>query len=273
MGALISSPSSYAHARYINDSGPVAAKLARDLHNIDGFRLLDLPTDLLHRILSLLQTETLTTVRRTCKALDAVTFDRFADAHFAHIYCWIYTPDALERLKDILQNAPRLRERIRQVTLTDSYLEDRTINDMYIVEKENEHISNRRFDTAHAYLHAREYKSAESSLVHRVLLDLQRLPQEISIGVDLSNHYPDSERYRLACLATFFSLTTSRTSVHSLAVDDPTFSQVDDLLAHDRAGLMASLSTIHYSQIVHTRLAIKSWSGRTAVVHQDPALR
>ena len=116
---------------------------------------------------------------------------------------------------------------------------------MYLVEKENEHISNGRFDTAHAYLHAREYKSAEPSLVHRVLLDLQRLLQEISIGVDLSNHYPDSERYRLACLATFFSLTTSRTSVHSLAVDDPTFSQVDDLLAHDRAGLMASLSTIH----------------------------
>jgi hypothetical protein len=65
-------------------------------------RLLDLPIGLLHRILSLLHTESLTSVRRTCRTLDAVTFDRFADERCAHIYCWIFTPDALERLKDIL---------------------------------------------------------------------------------------------------------------------------------------------------------------------------
>jgi len=213
---------------------------------LDHFRLLGLSTDVLHHILGFLHMETIINVRRVCKALDAVTFDRFADEHFAHIYCWIYTPDALGRLKDILQNGSRLVARIRQVTLTDEYLEDRTIQDMHMVRNQNEHISIIWFDTAFAY-HRRgtkDLKSTQSVFLHRILLDLQRLPQSIAIALDLSNHYFSSELYTRSCLTTFFSLITSRTKISSLAVDDSTFGHMDDILEHDRAGFMESMSAI-----------------------------
>lgn len=122
-----------------------------EVDTTDHSRFLELPTDILHQILSLLHIETILNVRRVCKALDVVTFDRCADEHFVHIYCWIYTPNALERLRDILQNAPRLVARIQSVTLADDYLEDLTINDMYMVRNNREHISVIWYDTAITY--------------------------------------------------------------------------------------------------------------------------
>lgn len=212
----------------------------------DHSRLLGLSTDVLHQILGLLHTETIYNVRRTCKVLDAITFDRFADEHFAHIYCWVYTSDALVRLKDILQNAPRLVERIRRVTLTDDYLEDRKIDDMYLVRDKNEHISAIWYDTAFAYYrYQKDLKETQAVLMHRILLDLQRLPQSITIALDLSNHYVSSELYKRSCLTTFFALITSRTNISSLAVDNETFRHMEDILEHDKAGFMASMSAVH----------------------------
>jgi hypothetical protein len=122
---------------------------------MDHFRLLELPTDVLHRILGLLHNETLICVRRTCKSLDAVTFDRFADEHFAYIYCWTYTHNAFERLKDILQHAPRLRDRIRKITLTDDFLEDQPISALHLVHNKDEDDQWARLWTAQAYLNTR----------------------------------------------------------------------------------------------------------------------
>jgi hypothetical protein len=82
-------------------------------------------------------------------------------------------------------------------------------------------------------------------MMHRVLLDLQQLPQNIDIAVDFSHHYCTGKRYERACLATFFALATSRTKIYSLAFDDFTFRHMDDILAYDRANSLASMTNIH----------------------------
>ena len=229
-----------------------------DVDTTDHSMFLELPTDVLHQILGLLHIETILNVRRACKALDAVTFDRFANEHFAHTYCWIYTPNALERLKDILQNAPRLVARIQSVTLTVDYLEDRTIKDMHMVRNDRERLSVIWYDTAFAYYcWGEDLKRTHSLFMHRILLDLQRLPQNIAITLDLSDYYVSSELYTQSCLTAFFSLVTSHTKISSLVVDDGTFCHMEDILEHDRAGFMASMSAIRTLKTL-----ISSWHSK-----------
>ena len=78
----------------------------------DPFRLLDLPVEVVARVIEFINSETLVSVRLTCKALEDITFDRFADEDFAHIYCWVVTVDDFKRLKGILHESPRLSSKI-----------------------------------------------------------------------------------------------------------------------------------------------------------------
>lgn len=59
----------------------------------DPFRLLDLPVEVVARVTDFVNSETLISVRLTCKALQDITFDRFADENFAHVCCWVVTVD------------------------------------------------------------------------------------------------------------------------------------------------------------------------------------
>ena len=97
-----------------------------------------MPPELTCHLLSYLDTEMLPSIRLTCKALEDVTFDRFVEAHFAHIYCWVFKPTAFNRLKDILQNSPTLRARIKQVTLTDNAFEDQPYSAIHVVLERDE---------------------------------------------------------------------------------------------------------------------------------------
>lgn len=100
--------------------------------------ILAMPSELIRRVTSFLDTEMLPAIRLTCKAFEDATFDRFADIHFAHLYCCIFQPTAFHRLKDILQNSPTLKTRIRRVTLADNALENQQFNALHIVRARNE---------------------------------------------------------------------------------------------------------------------------------------
>ena len=239
-----SSRTRHTSARAITEAIPIAAASPADLYFTSEFRLLDLSTDVLTLVLNFLNIESLTSVRRACKALDTVTFDRFADHYFAHVYCFICTPNALNRLKDILRNSLRLTERIREVTLTDEYLEDMTVYDMQLVRNENESEEWARTHMAFVYLWVDKLRGPGSSLLHRVLVDLQRLPQSIVISLDLSNHYYSSDLFTHSRQATFFSLVTSRTNIRNLAIDDSSFSDLEDVLKHGKAEFMNSMSEV-----------------------------
>lgn len=79
---------------------------------------LALPVELVTRITDLLDKEDLLMIRPTFKALDAITFDRFAEEYFAHVYCWIATSESYDRLRNIISDSSRLRNRVRQLTFT-----------------------------------------------------------------------------------------------------------------------------------------------------------
>jgi hypothetical protein len=91
----------------------------------EPFRLLDLQPELVGRVASFVNGEALIAVRLTCKALETITFDRFAAENFGHVYCWIATGHDFRRLKDIIRQSPRLSSRIRQLTLTTDVLRGR----------------------------------------------------------------------------------------------------------------------------------------------------
>ena len=78
--------------------------------------LLALPIELLQRISGELTDETLTTFRLTCKTVEAVTFDRFAEIFFEERYCCIYHKPRWTLLKDVVSS--RMGDRIRRVIFT-----------------------------------------------------------------------------------------------------------------------------------------------------------
>lgn len=87
-------------------------------------RLLALPTELLDQITGYLNDEVLTTLRLTCKVLNAAVFDRFSEAYVAHLGCWIFSKDRWERLHNLLSlGSTPLADRIRTITFTMDELE------------------------------------------------------------------------------------------------------------------------------------------------------
>lgn len=101
----------------------------------DQSKLLNLPPELVARATSFVSSETLISVRLTCKALDGITFDRFATENFGHVHCWVATVDDFKRLRDILHESPRLSSMIRQLTLTTDGLRDLPRNAMNCVRR------------------------------------------------------------------------------------------------------------------------------------------
>lgn len=79
-------------------------------------RLLALPIELLHWITDYLHDESLSSLRLSCRAIEAATFDQFATRFFDQRYCFIYHKPRWDLLRNIL--ASRLAGRIRKVTFT-----------------------------------------------------------------------------------------------------------------------------------------------------------
>jgi hypothetical protein len=136
------------------------------------FRLLDLPVEVVARVIESVNNETLVSVRLTCKALEDITFDRFADENFAHIYCWVVTVDDFKRLKDILYESPRLSSKIKQLTLTTHALMSRTKSDMNYVLHQFEDEDIARANAINVLHEADDLSCAEVISVLRILQDV-----------------------------------------------------------------------------------------------------
>jgi hypothetical protein len=209
--------------------------------------ILAMPSELIRRVTSFLDTEMLPAIRLKCKAFEDATFDRFADTHFAHLYCCIFQPTAFHRLKDILQNSPTLKTRIRRVTLTDNALENQQFNALHVVRARNEVDDEWRRFFMNYNLHQGDDLGTGHVLMHRVLRDLKALPQDILVDVDLTHHHDLGVCHKLlepALQSVLFSLALSNTAVHSLAIENTSFEYMDDTLAHGRDDFMASMSSI-----------------------------
>lgn len=209
--------------------------------------ILTLPPELTIRVLSFLDTEMLPTIRLTCRALEDASFDLFVEAHFAHIYCWIFKPQAFRRLKDIVQNSPTLRARIRRVTLTDNAIEDQPFSALHVVRASNERDDEWGRFFMNYNLHDGNDLGTSHVLMHHVLRDLKDLPQDISVEVDLTHHLHAGychEVLKRTLQSALFCLTMSNTAINTLAIDSTSLKGVDDILTHNREDFLASMSTI-----------------------------
>jgi hypothetical protein len=87
--------------------------------------LLDLPVETLQRITGLLDPhEDLPVLHSTCKVLDDVSFNQFANASFSNLKCCIFSEARWLRLKEILGGPKRITSKIRDVEFT-THLFDR----------------------------------------------------------------------------------------------------------------------------------------------------
>lgn len=221
----------------------------------DQSRLLELPTELVARITSFVSTETIVTVRLTCKVLEAITFHRFATENFTNVYCWIGTGHDFKRLKDILHQSPRLSSKIRQVTLTTDPLAGQPQSNMNYVRPDY----GTEYTALGCAMRCLDEPDAlccvEITSLLRMLQDLQHLNQDILITADLPTMAPSRQfaflgfppgchlRYRQP-QSILLALSLTRSRVHSLKVDRHTFHDSDDLKAFSRADLLASLTTL-----------------------------
>ena len=224
-------------------------------HSDDPFRLLDLPAELVGRITSFVNTEALIPVRLTCKALEAITFDRFAAENFGHIYCWVATTDDFKRLGEIVRQSPRLSSRIRQLTLSTDPLRELPRSSIAYARRESED-EDRALTHAIQHLNGVDNPSYVDVInVLHTLKAMQRLTQDIFIAVDLyavqawllrsGNDYSPLHTYKyLPQQMILFSLAISRLQIHSLRVDQDTFSRCGVLQAVTGADLLAPMSTL-----------------------------
>lgn len=220
-------------------------------------RLLDLPPELVARITSFVNDEVLIMLRLACKTLEAITFERFVTEHFETVYCWILDNTDFRRLHDILQHSPRLSSRIRQIVLTADVLKGRPLSTVHCVCDYDEHVGRSRIWSKSSLYFGKECPANLKTItVSRILRDLQRLPQPISVVVDLVVHGHTGILFsgiRSCCApehTMLFSLATLRMKVHNLKVDEYAFEDSDDLLAHDRVNIVACMSTLRVFEFV-----------------------
>lgn len=206
-----------------------------------------LPEEVVDYALSFLDTEMLPSVRLTCKTLEAITFNRFAEAHFAHVYCWVAKPKAFRCLEDTLQNSPALKTRIRRVTLTDNPYEDLPESALHIVREKRDKDDQNGRDSMDSIMHEGDDLGTGRVLMQRVLRDLKNLPQNVLVDVNLTHSRPVGRRRHVQeriARSVLFSLAISNTAVESLATDYASLENLDDTLAYGRDDFMASMSTI-----------------------------
>jgi hypothetical protein len=197
-----------------------------NLMNDEPFRLLDLPLEVVDCIISCAGREALKPLRSSCKALETITFDRFATEYFEHIYCWAARTDHFIGLKNVLDHSTRISSRIRKLTLAARILDCP---------------QSRAIKAAPDHLDSGETASTDLPDIYcvglltvlRALQGVPRLPQEVSVDVDLAwmsqadfeyGHYHHPQKAILAAIAM------SHLKVRLFSADKWTFYECDDLL-------------------------------------------
>jgi hypothetical protein len=175
--------------------------------------LLDLPVETLQRITGLIDPhEDLPVLRSTCKVLDDVSFNQFANASFSNLKCCIFSEARWLRLKEILGGPKRITSKIRDVEFT-THLFDRRekselellLNDDYseiVIEMISEKDRARDHEETQA---SKVQHSPNVALMSSVIRDVQAVlpPQTVTLDLiqNLSSTNPYIEAHLHAILA------------------------------------------------------------------------
>jgi hypothetical protein len=229
----------------IIDAADTGAAVPSSSTDDDTFRLLDLPPELVVRITSFNNAETMIPVRRACKALQSLTFDQFATEYFEEWECWTATAADFTRLSQILQ-IPRIAGRIRKLILTTNPLRGRAVTAIDTVPQESE----THYNAQHLSM-VNIYKNEDCCIdiikVASILQDLRRLPHGVLFDVVLAGAEVSEWREKYCCFpphAILLALAMSRTPIDGLKADANTLCTSQSLMSVFSTEIMASMSIL-----------------------------
>jgi len=218
----------------------------------DESRLLSLPMELLTRITDMLNDESLSTLRLTCKTLEGVAFKRFTKT-FAVSYCCMYYEARWLSLKKFLRGSPRLVRNLKCIDFTTNPLERHHYTEMQLAPGEEFHDilgAQEQFDMREANeeelfepLYAD--RQASRNLIHSVFLDLSELAPYASIGFDLTHTRFFREEDIVLHRDIFLAIASFSCPLSELVLSRHCLDDIEDLKAHLGDRLLSCTSCLH----------------------------
>jgi hypothetical protein len=183
-------------------------------HNPHCF-LLDLPVETLQRITGLLDPhKDLPILRRTCKTLDDVTFDQFANASFSNIKCCIFSEARWLRLNEILGGPKRVTSKIRDVEFTTFMFDRREKSEIELLL--NDDFFDEPMGRVRQANNARDHEKAKAAeiqhlpnlaLMSHALRDVQAVLPPQAVTFDLIQNLYEPSIYLQAHFEAFLTLS------------------------------------------------------------------
>jgi hypothetical protein len=216
--------------------------------------LLDLPVETLQRITGLLDPhEDLPIVRGTCKTLDHVIFDHFANASFSIIRCCIFSEARWLRAREILGGPSRITSKIRNVEFTTHLFDRREKNELELLLNEDyvENYMDNIDQSEDAKLHE-EARAAEVQhlpnlpLMSLVLRDVQTVLPPRVLTLDLIQNLSSSNPYiqaHLDALLTFV-FTQAGVRIGNLALNQDASWGMSENFVHLRQYMLRCMSEL-----------------------------
>jgi hypothetical protein len=211
--------------------------------------LLDLPVEMLQRISNNLhRTQALPALRLTCKALDHVTFDRFAET-VDTVKCCIFYGKRRLRLKKLLETPSRITARIRWVEFTTDFFEGRDFGKVPLALNHDdgalEDALVKTFKTyAESQATAIQGRPINVALFGRVLGDLKRVFPHIQISCRMSDNQGDGCEHLRAQRDILLTMFITNHEIRHLSLSHSTLLTLDNFKDHMRPELLQSVSNL-----------------------------
>jgi len=210
--------------------------------------LLDLPVEMLQRITNQLhRTQALPALRLACKALDNITFDRFAQT-FKFVRCCIFYEQRWLSLKRLLEKPSRITSRIRWVEFTTCLFEDKDFSKVPLALNHDDGVlATALYKNHKAYV---ESQAAEIqgpinvALFGRVLSDLKRVFPHIEIGYRISENQGEGFEHMRAQRDILPTMLITDHKIRHLALSHGSVLTMDNFMDHMRPELLQSVSNL-----------------------------
>jgi hypothetical protein len=253
------SPSGPAAPRAMpNSSPPSPAAMMPTTVSDQHCPLLDLPVEMLQRITNNLhRTEALPALRLTCKALDNITFDRFAQT-FEVVNCCIFYEERWLSLKKLLEKPSRITSRIRWVQFTTDFFESAEFDTVPLaLNHDDVHLPVALNNTYMTYAESRaaaiQPAPINVALFGRIFLNLERVFPHIGVCCRMSDNQGEGFEHLRAQRDIVFTMVVTHHKIRSLALSHASLSTLDDVVKYMRPELEKSVSKLERFEFVPTR--------------------
>lgn len=202
------------------------------------------------------RTEALPALYLTCKALEHITFDRFAQT-FEIVRCCIFYEERWPSLKKLLEKPSHISRRVRWVEFTTCFFEGVDFHEMPLAHNHDAVFLPIALNDA--YKTYAETQAAEVqgpinvALFSCLLLDLKRVFPHIGISCRMSDNQGEGFEHLRAQLDILLTMIISNHKIRNLSLSHSSISTLDNIAEHLRPELLQSASKLERFEFVPTR--------------------